>query len=123
VVRKADAALIGLVALQFYLASWIRWEDAPAEPTARVEIELSYALGRDFWRQGYATEACRAVIDYAFSELRLPQIAYSVDGENAASIAVMRSLGFRLSANQHPEHANDVVGVLRNPARDAAPHR
>ena len=115
ITRKSDAALIGLVALQFYLASWIRWEDAPDEPTARVEVELSYALGRPFWRQGYAAEACRALIDYARTDLRLPRIAYSVDGENVGSIAVMRSLGFRLSANQHPEHRSDVVGVLRNP--------
>ena len=122
ITRKSDAALIGLVALQFYLASWIRWEDAPDEPTARVEVELSYALGRPFWRQGYAVEACRAVIDYAWTDLRLARIAYSVDGENAASLALMRALGFRLGANRHPAHRSDVVAVLRNPALRNVPH-
>ncbi|MBA3469252.1 MAG: GNAT family N-acetyltransferase [Herpetosiphonaceae bacterium] len=115
IVRKVDTALIGLVALQFYIARWVRWEEAPDEPTARIEVELSYALGRDFWRHSYAAEACRAVIDYAFSDLRLPRIANSVAGANTASIALMRSLGFRLSMNQHPDHQTAIVGVLHNP--------
>lgn len=123
VVRSSDNALMGLVALQLYVASWIRWEDAPNELTNRVEVELSYALGRPFWRQGYAAEACRAVIDYAFTELGLARLAYAVDRQNAPSIALMRHLGFCLGTNLHPNvdsnGADSVVGVLVNPLGQA----
>lgn len=119
VVRRRDAALLGVVALQPYVASWITWQDAPDELTNRLEVELSYALGREYWRQGYAAEACAAVIDYAFSELRLPRIAYAVDGRNTPSIALMRHLGFHLGSNLHADDAGGVVGVLRNPLTHA----
>lgn len=115
VVRSSDAAFLGLVALQFFVASWIVWEDAPNELTNRIEVELSYALGRDYWRQGYAAEACRAVVDYAFTDLRLPRLAYAVDGQNTPSVALMRHLGFRLGKNLHSDGAGEVVGVLTNP--------
>ena len=115
VVRKSDQALMGLIALQCCVTSYIRWEDAPEEPTNRVEIELSYALGRDYWRQGYATEAGRAMLAYAFNDLKLPRIAYAVDGKNEPSIALMRTLGFTLSKNHHPNYPDSVVGVLVNP--------
>jgi RimJ/RimL family protein N-acetyltransferase len=114
--RKADRELLGLVALQHYVASWIVWEDAPSLPFATLEVELTYALGRAHWKQGYATEACRALIDYAFRELRIPRLAYAVSGANPNSYNLMRRLGFRLGKNLHPDAVgkDDVVGVLEN---------
>jgi RimJ/RimL family protein N-acetyltransferase len=64
-------------------------------------------------RQGYAAEACRALIDYAFRELKLPRIAYGVDGDNVASWRLMKHLGFRLGKDPHPD-GNGVTGVLEN---------
>jgi len=32
--------------------------------------ELGWIFNRSFWRQGYAYESCKAVIDYAFGELK-----------------------------------------------------
>ena len=114
VVRRADDALLGLVALQPYVPLWIVWEQDPAARHRQVEVELSYALGRRHWGNGYATEAGRALVAYAFERLRLPRIAYGVDGTNARSVGVMRRLGFRLERNLHPDGAGAVVGVLDN---------
>jgi RimJ/RimL family protein N-acetyltransferase len=108
VVRGADDALLGLVALQPYVPWWIVWEHDPTARHRRVEVELSYALGR------HATEAGRALVAYAFETLRLPRIAFGVDGANARSVGVMRRLGFRLERNLHPDDPGGVVGVLDN---------
>jgi len=85
-------------------------------------VELSYALGRPYWGNGYATEAGRTLVAYAFETLGLARIAYGVDGANTRSVGVMRRLGFRLERNLHPNGAEDVVGVLDNdrPERPAS---
>lgn len=114
VVRGADDALLGLVALQPYVPWWIVWEHDPQARHHRLEVELSYALGRAYWGHGYATEAGRALIGYAFDRLRLPRIAYGVDRGNLRSVNLMRRLGFRLERNLHPDGAGAVVGILDN---------
>jgi RimJ/RimL family protein N-acetyltransferase len=112
--RRDDAALLGLAALQAYVADWIVWPDDPEPRHNRIEVEYSYALGRQFWGHGYVTEAGRAVVDHAFGRLRLPRLAYAVDGANARSIGVMRRLGFRRIENLHPDGADSYLGVLEN---------
>jgi len=112
--RRDDAALLGLAALQAYVAEWIVWPDDPEPRHNRIEVEYSYALGRQFWGHGYVTEAGRAVVDHAFGRLRLPRLAYAVDGANARSIGVMRRLGFRRIENLHPDGADSYLGVLEN---------
>jgi RimJ/RimL family protein N-acetyltransferase len=112
--RRADRALLGLVALQAYVPDWIVWPDDPEPRYLRIEVETSYALGRDHWDRGYATEATRAVLDYAFGTLRLPRVAYGVDAANERSVRLMRRLGFREVPNLHPAGADGFFGVLDN---------
>jgi RimJ/RimL family protein N-acetyltransferase len=114
VVRRRDRALMGLVGLQSYVPDWIVWPDDPESTYNRVEVETSYALGREYWGHGYATEAVRAVIGYAFAVLRLPRIAYAVDASNERSVGVMRRLGFHEVTNLNPDGAGDFLGVLDN---------
>jgi len=57
------------------------------------DIEIGWHLHPDHWGHGYATEAARAVLSHAFSDLRLPVVnAVAFEG-NDASMAVMRRLG------------------------------
>jgi len=114
VIRRDDERLLGLVALQAYVPHWIVWPDDPDASMNRLEVELSYALGRPFQREGYATEACGALVRHAFETLRIPRLAYGVDGANERSVALMRRLGFTLGRNLHPDGAGDVTGVLVN---------
>jgi RimJ/RimL family protein N-acetyltransferase len=64
------------------------------EPSAR--IELGYVLGREWWRQGLATEAIGATCGHAFRELGIRRIEAEVNPANAASNALLRKLGFVL---------------------------
>ncbi len=54
--------------------------------------EMGWFINRNYWRQGYAYEACKAVIDYAFRELDAHKVfAETVDG--VKSVGLMKKLG------------------------------
>jgi RimJ/RimL family protein N-acetyltransferase len=55
--------------------------------------ELGYWIGRPYWKQGYCTEAGRAVLAYGFTELNLNRIHASYLSRNPASGRVMEKLG------------------------------
>ncbi|WP_413288651.1 GNAT family N-acetyltransferase [Bdellovibrio sp. HCB337] len=56
---------------------------------------LGYRIFSHFWGQGYATEACRAVIDIAFKDLKLHRIEAAIEPHNKVSIKVAKKLGLR----------------------------
>lgn len=58
------------------------------------EIELAYHFGRPFWGRGYATEAARAVADYAFRELKLERLLGLTFPTNVPSQRVLEKAGF-----------------------------
>lgn len=57
------------------------------------EIMLSYLLDKKYWRQGYAQEACQAVLHYAREELDIHRIIAVIDCENKRSLRTAASLG------------------------------
>src|SRR5688572_5973067 len=57
--------------------------------------ELGYWLGVPFWGHGYATEAARAVIDYAFTELGCEVLQSGARISNPASRRVLEKCGFQ----------------------------
>jgi RimJ/RimL family protein N-acetyltransferase len=62
---------------------------------AEAMPRLLYGLHPDCCKQGYAAEAARGVLEYAFDVLGFPLIAADVDEANAASVRVLRRLGMR----------------------------
>ena len=58
------------------------------------EIEVGWRLPRVFWGQGFAGEAARAVLNYAFTTLGLDQVVARIDPENRPSAALAERLGF-----------------------------
>jgi RimJ/RimL family protein N-acetyltransferase len=60
-----------------------------------ARANLGYAFARDQWGNGYATEATRAVVDYAFRTLGLEKAEARADPRNVRSIRVMERLGMR----------------------------
>ncbi|MEV7023827.1 GNAT family N-acetyltransferase [Kitasatospora sp. NPDC093558] len=63
-------------------------EDAPVDG-----VEIGWRLARSAWGHGYATEAARAVLGYAFDTLALPEVLAITTATNHRSQAVMRRLG------------------------------
>jgi RimJ/RimL family protein N-acetyltransferase len=59
--------------------------------------ELGYWLGVDSWGQGFATEAARAVIDFAFEEFDIEQLFAGARVANPASRNVLEKCGFQWS--------------------------
>ena len=57
------------------------------------EVELLYGLLPEFWHQGYATEASRAVLQHGFQVCGLTKIYAGADPPNEASFRVMKNLG------------------------------
>jgi RimJ/RimL family protein N-acetyltransferase len=62
-------------------------------PYGWPQPELGYTLGKRFWGRGYATEACRAALDWAFAERDFPELVSYIDPANTASIRVATKLG------------------------------
>jgi RimJ/RimL family protein N-acetyltransferase len=57
------------------------------------EIEIGYAVGKQFWGKGYASEAATEFLAYAFERLEVEKIVAVARPENAASRRVMEKLG------------------------------
>lgn len=88
---------------------------APAS-VSQPEVGLFWTIAQDHRGQGYAGEAARALIDFAFNELSLARIVATTAYENLPSQAVMRRLGMRVECNPFPEPPYlQVVGMLTNP--------
>lgn len=60
---------------------------------------LGYTLSRSAWKQGYASEAVRKVLDQLFNNFNLHRIMADCDVENDASIRLLERLGFRREAH------------------------
>jgi [ribosomal protein S5]-alanine N-acetyltransferase len=60
-----------------------------------ARAELGYWIGKEYWGQGYCTEAARAVVRFAFQELGLRRIVAHHFARNPASGRVMEKLGMR----------------------------
>lgn len=57
--------------------------------------EIGYWLGVPYWGHGFATEAARAVIDYAFSSLDHEALQAGARVSNPASRRVLEKCGFQ----------------------------
>lgn len=90
--------------LQSKLAfTWCIEEKASGRVIGRIDLggfnrrsmgELSYHLARASWRQGFATEAARAVVDFGLNQLLLHRIQAFVMPENTGSLKVLEKVGF-----------------------------
>jgi RimJ/RimL family protein N-acetyltransferase len=58
-------------------------------------VEIGWALRKEFWGRGYATEIGRAGLDHAFSVQGVEQVVSFTEIHNARSRAVMERLGMR----------------------------
>jgi RimJ/RimL family protein N-acetyltransferase len=62
--------------------------------------ELGYWFGAPFWGRGYATEAARALIDYAFGDLGCERLHSGARVSNPASRRVLEKCAFQWTGVQ-----------------------
>jgi RimJ/RimL family protein N-acetyltransferase len=65
---------------------------------------LGYAIGRSWWGQGIAVEACRAVIGWGVDALNLVRIWASTDARHVRSQRVLEKLGMEREAIRIGDH-------------------
>jgi len=58
------------------------------------DIEVGYFLKRSAWGKGYATEACKRIIQMAFEESPLTEVVATFEAGNVASRNVLDKAGF-----------------------------
>jgi [ribosomal protein S5]-alanine N-acetyltransferase len=66
------------------------------------EPELWYELTQNVWGRGFATEAARACVRYAFEEVGMERVIAGVDAPNRASLRVIEKLGMKYLGNINP---------------------
>ena len=59
------------------------------------EVELGYILAREFWGQGFMTEAAALSRDYTFEVLKRQKLIAFADHENIGSRRVLEKIGLR----------------------------
>ena len=82
ITQKADARAIGT-------CGYHKWQKR------HHCAEIGYDLAKASWRQGYMTEALRAILQYGFTRMDLNRVEAMVYPENEASMRMLERLGFR----------------------------
>jgi predicted N-acetyltransferase YhbS/RimJ/RimL family protein N-acetyltransferase len=105
VVGKDDGTFIGLAGLVPAIVPLGQLPSFGAHERARMapEVGLFWAISPAWQGRGYATEAGRALLAYAFETLGLERVIATTNRQNGASIGVMRRLGMRIEENPFPE--------------------
>jgi len=99
VVEKSAQHVIGYCGLFYF-------PDVAGQP----EVEIGFRLARSTWGQGYATEAAKAVRDFAFMTLGMKRLIAIIDPSNLASMRVAEKIGLRYTKDvifegyTHPDH-------------------
>ena len=82
------------------------------------ELNLGYRLARKHWRQGFATEAVKGVLQYAFDQKQCESVVVIIEPEHAASIRVTEKAG--LGSYKVQEFHNRLVRLYRMTSKDWA---
>jgi RimJ/RimL family protein N-acetyltransferase len=66
-----------------------------AQDNEEPEFDLGYCINFDYHRKGYATEACRAMIGYAFERLHATRVLANTAAGNRPSCCLLARLGLK----------------------------
>ncbi|MEL7160466.1 MAG: GNAT family N-acetyltransferase [Bacteroidota bacterium] len=83
----------------------------------RRHAQLAYWVGEPFWRQGFATEAATAVIEFGFTKANYALIYADCKPSNLASQRVMRKSGMKL----HEDRIHQLVFKIEPPMQNDVP--
>ncbi|MCP4474331.1 MAG: GNAT family N-acetyltransferase [Gammaproteobacteria bacterium] len=66
--------------------------------------EIGWRLAADYWGQGFATEAAKAVLHYAFTKLDLLEVVSFTSAINQPSCGVMEKIGLHHDEKDDFDH-------------------
>lgn len=98
---------------------WLGWS-GPWHPPGWPAGEVGWCLLPEAWRQGYATEAARAVIDWVFEALAWPEMVHLIPPDIPASQRLAGRLGARRQGlfTMPPPFAGEQVELWRQHRAD-----
>ena len=89
----------GRFLINFYV--WLKQADkcigrvyVHSKPELDNEVEIGYSILTEYRNKGYATEAAKAVVRFAFEQAKLDVLCAIIKFENIASQCVIDKLGF-----------------------------
>jgi len=82
IVHKLEDRLIGAVSLH-------------VDSLENREGWIGYCLHRDFWGQGFATEAAYNLLNYAFDRLAMRRVYATAAPDNSGSINILHKIGMQ----------------------------
>jgi RimJ/RimL family protein N-acetyltransferase len=102
IIRKSDNQPIGSCGYSFIYGvndgeiNWFYWGDplnVKKEGDIFEYLELGYSIAQPFWRNGYASEADIAMMNYGYDDLKYDGFSSLVNLKNKASINVAMKMG------------------------------
>ncbi|MFJ5215422.1 GNAT family N-acetyltransferase [Streptomyces sp. NPDC088354] len=107
------------------LAGWVALTVPAFLPEILPAVEIGRRLGRAHWGRGYATEAARAAMEFAFAEAGLDRLVSICHVDHHASARVMAKLGMALDRTTTvPAHGQPVrVTAITREQYAAGSHR
>lgn len=102
VIHKGDNRFIGFCGLIYVLDD-------------EEDVEMIYAIGKDYWKQGLTTEAAFASLKHGFETTNLEAIIALAYPENTPSQRVMQKLGMKHEGLTDLYHGAELVlySILR----------
>jgi ribosomal-protein-alanine N-acetyltransferase len=124
--RRSDGRLIGKCGFFAYVLNpaELRLYAEPSTPAgaeaqvSRLVLGLGYGLERAARGSGFASEAIRRLIRFAFEDLEIDSVWARTMRSNAHSLALMQRVGMRTGLNPDPDPDAwpGALGMIRNPA-------
>ena len=89
VVKKSDSQVIGDIGFK-------------GKPNADKQVEVGYGFLKKHWNRGYATEAVKAIMQWAFATGKVETIIAETHSDNLGSMRVLEKLNMkRVGTTEH----------------------
>lgn len=76
------------------------------------EVEVAFALSKDYWGQGLGTEAAQGIVQYGFENLNLSRLICVIDHDNSGSIRVATKIGMSFEKEAKDEYGPFLVYAM-----------
>lgn len=104
VVRKSDNRIIGKAGFSEREMS-----------DGNVKTEIGYLIGEKYQNQGYAYEACTAILEYAKENLDFEEVISCIEEGNTASVRLAIKLGFDKAGDMCNKKQSAQINCYRLP--------